>query len=840
MADVDPIREATVPAPVTRSAGIGRATQNVLVRFAVGTFNRVRNAFSDLLRHSAETVFERLEQGGIDLIGPLLDRAIDSPDIPPDVKRVVRRIRSGEHQAGIFAVIAVLASVAAILLPPLLAGLSEKLRNTSMGVFRPGVIGAADAIHAERQSPQYRSLVQAHLESQGLSEETIAMLKDTMRVRPGIAECLTLWLRDEMSESDLIDRFHKLGVNPADFDDYKALAQSIPGPGDLVRFALREAWTDSVAARYGYDADYVAEFGEWMEKLGYSADWARKYWRSHWLVPSVGQAFEMLQRGVIGDAELDDLLKVQDIPSGWRDNLKKIAYTPLGRIDTRWAYEEGLINEDRVLEAFKSQGYNEPDAVLMTRITVSRAVSEVKGLTRSAVEKAYRKRRVSRGVAIEMLGDIGIHATIAGFYLDQVDQDRADELLDRRVDAVEKLFINGQIDENTTYDRLGSLGLGADEIAADIEVWNVVRSSQVKRPSRASLDKFFRQGVVDLEGYRRRMGVLSYPSADIDLYLSSLTLERAEAAGEQERKSRDEQERIRKSRLKSDYQIDKAVLDTDIAELQTAIADAQVAMVAAQSERDERLRHALSTGQIAALRREYQPLLRAVDAAIAEARLSIAALQSRIGERKKEVAEIRRSLAVGWDIAAQESLRTERLTLDTQIASLGTRIAGRGTTIAELQEQIPSMATADERERARGRLLVLKREIAEFQEAQAEMRERQEEIDEALRKEFSAIERDALASDVADIQVRIAGLGAQADVLREAIRESQSERSVLEAELDEQIAALPGKAEQIAIRSDYDGQIDELETRIAEFRANIAALRLAKSSLAVGFREAGG
>ena len=52
----------------------------------------------------------------------------------------------------------------------------------------------------------------------------------------------------------------------------------------------------------------------------------------------------MLHRGVIDTAELDMLLRAQDVMPFWRDRLTAIAYRPLTRVDVRRMYKQGVLN----------------------------------------------------------------------------------------------------------------------------------------------------------------------------------------------------------------------------------------------------------------------------------------------------------------------------------------------------------------------------------------------------------------------------------------------------------------------------------------------------------------
>ncbi len=838
MSPIKGIPEGNAPEGVSRARGLGALFENALVRFIVQAFNRLRVSIAETIRYAGESLFESLEGPLVDWVGPIIDDLLEYPDLPVSFRRMLAHARALSDPVGLLILVPVAIIAAQSFLGAAVSGLAEKIRHGSYNLFNPNLLDFGTWFLAKSRDGAYDGRMRQELAWQGWTAEQIEAATLASERWPDASELMTLWRRGDLTDAQFTQRLTALGVPAAGVQMFRDLKDLIPGPADLVRMAVREAWRDDVAQAWGYDQGYVGEFGEWMEKQGFPADWARKYWRAHWMTPSIGQGVEMYHRDKITQEQLTELLKINDLAPGWIPPLLAIARPVPGRIDRRWAYEEGEITEAQLFRLYQDDGYDEFWAGVLTKTTMKRAVSEAKGLTRASVERAYRKRRLSRAEALGMLGDLGIQPGIAAFYLDQVDQDRAEELLDRRADAVEKGYLAGLLSEGDVFERLGAIGVASDEIDANLEVWNIVLDARTQRPTRANLDKWFRQGVVGVPEYRHQMSLLQYSDAYIDNYLASLAVERAGIAEKDERAARAEQERIRTARIKTTYQRDKAGIDTDVAELQAAIADAQVALVEAQNERDERLRRVLSVAEIAALEREYKPLFRAAEAAVETAQLRIADARVTIREIEAAQSEIRRALASNRDVAEHERLSTERLALDTQIAGLARATAGRRVTIAELQEQVPMVADSEQAAEMRQRILMLKREIAEFAESQAEMRERQEEIDELRQVTLSIEQRAELQTQIAALAVEIDKVQLEIDGLRAVARGVQIERAELEHELETQVDALPGRAEQIAIRSEFDGLIDEIESRIAVFRSNIAALRIAKSRLTVEYRGA--
>lgn len=837
MAPIKPIRDAPVPPPVSRHAGIGNASLNVLERFFVSGFNRLKETVSDTLRHAVESLMESLEVPAVQMLRPLINRALANPELPSEVRALGTQLLSGDHPVELVAIIPIAVGIVLGIFTGAFAPFTRVAQYWMDREVKSMRLDPGTAIHAKWRNPALSAEVNQDLRDLGWSDERIKIAELVAKDRLGVDALITLWRRGELTDLELVNRAAKAGFELDELEDLKKAMLLIPGPSDLVLFQLREAWRDDVAERWGYDQGDITQFSEWMEKQGLSADWAKRYWRAHWVIPSAAQGFEMMWRGVITDEEMRELLVINDLAPGWIDNLMQVARPVPGRIDRRYAYREGEIEWQDLFDLYKMDGYTDTWATILANTTAKMAVSEAKGLTRSAIEKAYRKRRLLKGEAVAMLDEIGISEDVAGFYLSQVDADRSDDLLDRRVDAVGKQFIVGDLNDTQARNELASLQVLSAEIAVYLEEWSIARGTKTKRPTRANLERFFMDGVIAPGEYRDQMDRLGYSDLYIDWYLSSLAIDRQQQAEKDERAARVEQERVIKDRRSTDYQYAKAKIDTNIAELQAAIASGQVAMVEAENERDRRLNQALPVSAIAALERDYQPALFDAEAAISEARLQITRLQTAIKAERETIAIVDRSLIENVDMQKYAAWKAERLTAQTEQARLGELIAADRVAIAQLKEAIAVFAEPADVDRAKLEILALQTEMAQYVEQQAHWATAIEEIDELMAAALDPVRRQELRLERSAAGVRIAELEVEIAELREQIRNVQAEHESLERELEVQVTALPGREAQIAIRAEFQVRIAEIESNIAVYRENIAKLRLEKSALAVEWRE---
>lgn len=211
---------------------------------------------------------------------------------------------------------------------------------------------------------------------------------------PSPGETLALFNRNKIDSAQTRTWLRRNGiVDVESLRAFEELAQVLPTPSDLVSFALKEAWDQPTVDRFGYDAEFPPEFAYWMERLGANSSarvpgqpnqgnrplgWANLYWRTHWANIAPTQAYEMFQRlrpnrierfhGELPNVrpftleDLQTVLKINDYPVPFRDQLAAIAYRVPRLIDVQRYNSIGLIRYPEVVELHKDMGFNDVEA----------------------------------------------------------------------------------------------------------------------------------------------------------------------------------------------------------------------------------------------------------------------------------------------------------------------------------------------------------------------------------------------------------------------------------------------------------------------------------------------
>lgn len=340
-------------------------------------------------------------------------------------------------------------------------------------------------------------------------------------------EIRDLALRGEISEGQV----HSLLEDWAYPTEYKNLKQKLwqrlPGVQDVIRMAVKEAFTPEIAEKFGQYADLPPKFVELAAKQGLSAEVAGWYWAAHWDLPSTTQGYEMLHRGVIKEEELDLLLRAQDVMPWWRDKLKAIAYSPLTRVDVRRMYQLGVLDEAGVVQAYKNLGYSEANAQKLLEFTrVYYGPEDETGeeadrnWTKAEILDGYRKKIITTDQARMALREMSYAEAKIDFFLAREDLKAVQTRKQAYLDRWHSLYINGIAGAQDVYTNLGALGISQAEVDEMLPLWNLEQLQTVTRPTKAERLKWFKSGIISQATWEAELRLDGYSDAYIAMYLA--------------------------------------------------------------------------------------------------------------------------------------------------------------------------------------------------------------------------------------------------------------------------------------------------------------------------------
>lgn len=300
-------------------------------------------------------------------------------------------------------------AIAAVVAPAL-----ERLVHLSAKKFRPTLLSYDTVTTAYFRNIVSLSNAKDELALWGYNDWKIDALIESARPIPSPGAIQEAYLRGFITETQHDNLLAKHGYTSDDIKLFKALYYIIPPTSDIIRMAVREAFSPEVAEKFGQYEELPAAFVQWAEKQGLSKEWAERYWAAHWDLPSATLGFEMLHRGVIDENELKLLLRALDVMPFWRDKLIRLSYEPYTRVDVRRMYQLGILSYDDVVQSYRDLGYDDVKARNLAEFTVKyysaedkTELDEYRALTRSIYVNAYKKGVIDRNTAKEYLKALG-------------------------------------------------------------------------------------------------------------------------------------------------------------------------------------------------------------------------------------------------------------------------------------------------------------------------------------------------------------------------------------------------------------------------------------------------
>ena len=458
------------------------------------------------------------------------------------------------------------------------------------------------------------------------------------------------FLRGYISEQFAHDELRKAGFSEDGAQNIMKLWQELPPPSDLIRMAVREAFSPDIVARFGQHDDFPAEFEKFAKQQGYSKDWALAYWAAHWELPSAEQGFEMLHRGVIDADTLQLLLRALDVMPFWRGKLTDIAYNTVTRVDTRRLFAAGVWDRARVKLEYLRQGYRPEDADAITEWTVrtygedtagardltqaaivqafkqgrigqleaiadlvdmgydeeeadfivanaqtqladmqaSAAEAKIRDVTQSTILRAYGERIVARGEAESMLADLGYTADGVELLLAVEDFNTQHDLAALRAKVIEQQFRQGAVSGGDARAQLASAGYGVERADLVVQRWEIQYGAKDRDLTEAQLRNALQRGLIDSAVYVRRVGALGYSDEDAKILLALAGGATTEDVRQLSRAQViDAYKRTIISRATAEQRLGDLGFAGDDVQLQLAIADQDLARAQQQQQKRE-------------------------------------------------------------------------------------------------------------------------------------------------------------------------------------------------------------------------------------------------------------
>jgi len=369
----------------------------------------------------------------------------------------------------------------------------QKYTRAQNARLRLAILSPSETAAAVIQSYWERAKGVLNLANYGYTDEDAATLIDIQGEPLAPGQLLDLLNRGDVDEAFVRQGLNESRLKPKYNDALLKLRFQLLGASDYIRFAVREVFSPASRAALTLDEDYPAILTEKLRRIGYSEDDARDSWAAHWELPSPSQAYEMLHRGLITESQLDDYLKSADYAPVWRPLLKAISYDPLTRVDVRRAYKLGVVSLDDVKATYRSIGYDEKNAAILTEFTRVDADEERKqerellvGPVKSSALAMYKARRIGEDQLRQTLADLKYPKELVDRFIADIDFVREQDHREDVAAAVKASYVKALRSRDDTVAILVKAGYSEAELAQLLETWDILREATELQPHQAA------------------------------------------------------------------------------------------------------------------------------------------------------------------------------------------------------------------------------------------------------------------------------------------------------------------------------------------------------------------
>jgi hypothetical protein len=336
------------------------------------------------------------------------------------------------------------------------------------------------------------------------------------------------------------------------------LRYQIPGPSDLVSFAVRDCFTPEIVQTFEYAKELPTAILQYMEAQGLGGEidmpmppnatttegpetrkkpkWFDMYWWSHWQLPSLQQGYEMLHRlykdskygpspeanadTYFTPANLELLQKANDYPTFWRKRLQTISYNPLTRVDIRRMFEVGVLKEDNdnheVFHAYKKLGYSDDDAQRLTDFTLRLSKKDIIHVSLKLADDLYVQGTIEKSEHQRYLNALGYSNDDVTAHVTALDlQMKHDEVKSQLLD-IRKGYMEGNYTVDDLETVMRKIPIREEAIKRYLRIWKLNRNARHKYVSAQKALTLYIKNIVTYDEAFNRLTNLGYLQAEIN------------------------------------------------------------------------------------------------------------------------------------------------------------------------------------------------------------------------------------------------------------------------------------------------------------------------------------
>ena len=385
----------------------------------------------------------------------------------------------------------------------------------------------------------------------GFDSKHSKQLKAITQTKLSAIDLIQLRRRGLISDKDFETQQKKSRTEDKTMSQIEMLSKFIPGVQDTIQFAVREAYRDDIALKFGYDDDFpnsarIREI-ELMDtnkydnlegtdrliaqalQIGLDPLVLKSFWRIHWQLPAVTAGLEMFHRlrpefnpaNPVTFDDIKELLKIQDIAPFWQERILETSFNLPTRVDIRRMYVAGLLEQEDVYNLYQQRGYSPEWAEKLTQLAVSDKLDSGRDLSKTMIEKAYEEGVIKREDSLLLLIEMRYSVDEAEIIMDLIDLKLSNNELRDKLSLLKTRFIRGIIEEVSYKSSLDDLNILGDKRDLIILGAKSERLTKQKLASKEDLKAFFKKKLLTKDEIRTELMKSGYSTDLANMLITS-------------------------------------------------------------------------------------------------------------------------------------------------------------------------------------------------------------------------------------------------------------------------------------------------------------------------------
>lgn len=371
------------------------------------------------------------------------------------------------------------------------------------------------------------------MKAQGYDEKRTGELFTMSSSVLDAANIVRLSWREKWDDDVFHQKMARLGYSEIAADDVRKAMAFLPGPADIVRFAVREVTDPKVVEDFGLDEGVNDPFFSDLEaiaaKVGMTPETLKLYWRAKWQMPSPTMLTEMFHRlnpdfeseTPVSQTEYQRALKIADVMPYWIPRMEKVLYSLPTRVDVRRMLRDGIIDREQTLTYYRKMGYAPEEAERLTRLAETFYQDSEREVTKAIILQALEVGELSAEDAQAMLIELGYPEDdamlIMSVKLAQLDE----KDVKARLSVLTSQYVRGVISEGALGLALDQLDITATRRDKEMEDARVKREGKVRMPNKDDIKAFLKAGAVAVPTAKTLLKEAGVRDVDVPRYLKA-------------------------------------------------------------------------------------------------------------------------------------------------------------------------------------------------------------------------------------------------------------------------------------------------------------------------------